>query len=200
MLYLCRHGNNFQAGDKVVCAGLTNDLALVEKGHLQAQAQGQFFARLGIKSANLYCGKLQRHQQTAQGIAKAIPDSNIIIDEALNEIDYGGWTGLSDAEIIEKFGQREFDNWHQQAIFAPSWESRDAIITRVEQFILKISQNHQKPAIIISSNGILRFFLLYANCFDEYLACGKLKMKTGAVSAIDLATKQLLFWNYNPSV
>lgn len=71
-LILARHGNTFAPGDKVVWAGSTNDLALVETGLKQAHAAADYLIQEKIVPTAIYCSPLQRTKKFAQSSSSAL--------------------------------------------------------------------------------------------------------------------------------
>jgi len=78
------------------------DAPLSEMGVKQAEALAE---RLSTESFNaIYASPLQRARLTAEHVAKFHPDTPMIIDPAIIEIDHGEWAGLMVDEVIAKYG------------------------------------------------------------------------------------------------
>ena len=210
-LLIARHGNNFAPGDKVVTAGSRNDLPLVDRGWEQAASLGQALMRTNRLPSLAFAGPLQRHHHFA---AKALEVAGVELavqqDARLNEIDFGGWTGLSDAEIQERFGAEAFAAWHHSSQFPPppQWgETEAAVVARVDDFCQTLTRALQANppggcALVVSSNGVLRFMLrLVDGLFDSRNATQAVRMKTGHVSEflLDEQGWRLNFWDQNPN-
>ena len=114
-LILCRHGNTFVPGDKIIWAGARTDLPLVEKGLLQAKDIGNALVAQGIIPARIYTGSLLRTIQTAQLIAGITGTPDVEIAEELKEIDYGLWEGRSNDDIRRDYGAALLDAWQQNS-------------------------------------------------------------------------------------
>ncbi len=71
------------------------DVPLTDRGEAQARALGPALARLDLALA--LCSPLQRARRTAE-LAGLAPE----LDEDLVEWDYGGWEGLSTAQVRER--------------------------------------------------------------------------------------------------
>ena len=159
-LILARHGNTFAPQDTPVWVGARSDLPLVDKGRAQALALGQALEKTACLPVKIIVGSLQRTRQTAAIIAEALslPTNIVSIDNRLTEIDYGLWEGKSTAEIEALGGGTELAAWNQQNIFptAPNWyPSESKIIADTNALLSEIQDG---VSLIVSSNGILRFF------------------------------------------
>ena len=102
---MARHGNTFNAGEKVVMVGAKEDLALTEFGRQQAKAVGCVLYGAGIELTHILAGPLKRTQEFARIIVDALGVAlRISSDSRLTELDYGAWSGLSEGEIVALSG------------------------------------------------------------------------------------------------
>jgi probable phosphoglycerate mutase len=207
-LLLARHGNTFGPGDPVVWAGTTNDLPLVEKGVEQAHRLADALKKKGIKPAAIYCGPLQRTKHYAQILVDdlKLPFSPTV-DSRLNEIDYGEWTGLSNEEVIARFGEAELKKWdeHCQWPDQGNWGgSPQEVEERVQSFVADLKNKHHPSdtVVIVSSNGKLRYFLkLDAKEFENRIRAGTFKVKTGNICKVVINGDHytIPYWNEPPA-
>ncbi len=205
-LVLARHGNTFGPRDDVVWAGADQDLPLVVVGQEQAEIVGNCFLELAKSPTHIYSGPLKRTKEFAEIIAAKIKFSGeIIIDPRLNELDYGLWGGMTSEEIIDSFGDQDLNNWNDQSIWSETFfmGSEVETITRVKEFVLALIQKHQENdlVLIVSSNGLLRYFLkLIPGEFENRVSLNDFKIKTGHLSVIDYqaGTFKLSTWNTSP--
>lgn len=104
-LILVRHGESLW-NEKGIWTGLT-DIGLTEKGKEQARIAGQKIKDLPTDFA--FTSVLIRAKQTLDGI-KSTLGKNITVfeNEALNERDYGIYTGKNKWEIKKKIGDEQF--------------------------------------------------------------------------------------------
>ncbi|MGB9152935.1 MAG: histidine phosphatase family protein [Alphaproteobacteria bacterium] len=159
-LILARHGNTFKPEDTPVWVGARTDLPLVEKGLAQAQALADVLRDAAIIPGVLIAGPLQRTRQMASIIAKTLKISAdaVRIDPRLKEIDYGSWEGKSTDEIVAAGAGAELAAWNKTSVFpvSPGWNPSEAqIIVDTCSILAKASEG---TSLIITSNGILRFF------------------------------------------
>lgn len=207
-LLLSRHGNTFGPNDPVVWAGATNDLPLVEKGLAQAEKLAAALLAQKIIPAAVYCGPLQRTSRYASIVMQKIGlQGKPTVDRRLNEIDYGEWTGLTNEQVIARFGEAALKAWDEHARWPEKggWGgSEKSAIAEVHSFIDDLTQKHREDdtIIVVTSNGRLRYFLtLVEGEFERRAQTGAFKVKTGNICK--LRQQSGLFsvscWNAEPS-
>ncbi len=104
-LILVRHGES-EWNQKGLWTGLT-DVSLSEKGKEEAQMAGEKLKGQSIDLA--YTSLLLRAKQTLNEIKAVLGiDIPAIENKALNERDYGIYTGKNKLEIKEKIGEEQF--------------------------------------------------------------------------------------------
>lgn len=208
-LLLCRHGNTFNPGEPAVWVGAEQDLPLVEKGHGQARALGEHFRDQGIRPDAFCTGPLQRTRQTAATMRAAwgMEHAPLTVDPALTEINYGRWGGRHSDDIAAEYGADVLHGWQKQGTVPPGGvfsETEPEILRRVERFIKNIYSKYQTGTIVvISSNGLLRYFLKLTpgqQAFHEAVAAGTLTMATGHYGIMACQDQQVRCegWNLNP--
>lgn len=204
-LILARHGNTFGPGDKVTWVGSANDLPLVKSGLEQAERAAAALSRTEL--AAIYCAPLLRTKKFAEIVAAQQVANQIIpiIDNRLTELDYGDWSGLSDDEIAEKFGD-SLQNWMNSSTWPSNchWASSEAEVTaEIKSLVSELEAKHGDEAVLlVSSNGRLRYFLkLIAGEFERRVANKQFKMGTGRVSLLNGHGQlyNLLSWNDEPA-
>lgn len=209
-LILARHGNTFEPGDKIVWVGAKNDLALAQKGLEQAHHFANALAEEKIVLSSIFCGPLQRTKEFARIIAERNGHLTPIVDDRLNEIDYGSWSGLADAEIEEKFGKDGLKNWNEQALWPASsdWgKNASAVTDEIFRFasdakeFLRANEN----VLAVTSNGRLKYFPKIASFeFEKRAAAHTLKVATGRACLLRYQVEednfQILAWNEDPQV
>jgi probable phosphoglycerate mutase len=189
VLLFARHGNTFAPGDKAVWVGRETDLPLVASGLAQASALASALAEPGWRPDALYCASLKRTRRTAEIVAEILGLAAPLVDQRLDELDYGAWAGRSNDEIIgadpaaaaamEAWNRR--DQWPEQA----GWVSRkDEVMAALADFAADClsAGRHSRP-LVVSSNGILRF--LPRLLLTETDQPASFKMKTGHLGVIE---------------
>jgi broad specificity phosphatase PhoE len=204
LLILARHGNTFGPGDTPVWVGANEDLPLVEKGLQQSRDIGLALRAAGLLPDRIIAGPLKRTRIGAELAGEACGFSgDIEIDDRLREIDYGVWGGKPDEEIAERWGEAAITDWRERSI-PPSgagWSPSPAALAENARAVLDTASRDRSPetvVLIVTSNGILRYFHRLLAGPDAQ--AGEAKVKTGHMGAarIDQDGARLLFWNQPP--
>ena len=202
-LVLARHGNTFGPGDTPVWVGAKEDLPLVEKGQQQSLDAGHYLVRHDLQPDLIICGPLKRTLEGAAIISSltGYEPSQIVVDDRLREIDYGSWGGKSDAEIEARFGAKVIEDWRERSIVPAEadWSPKpDNLRAHARAVLEDVLASGEETVLLISSNGILRFYhdIFYANISDPPSS----KVKTGHICLANWTGKTFepVLWNYNP--
>jgi broad specificity phosphatase PhoE len=201
-LILARHGNTFEAGETPVWVGAREDYPLTAKGEEQSRAIGAALEAAGIVPARIIAGPLKRTREGAALAARACRfDGEVEIDERLKEIDYGVWGGRSDDDIAEDWGAGAIEAWRERSVVphGAGWTPDPQTIEAHAKAVLgALAHNPGGDVLLISSNGILRYFhrlIAGAGAPPE-----EAKVKTGHMGAARLTggVWRLEFWNLAP--
>jgi len=197
-----RHGNTFGPGDKVVWVGRETDLELVDKGWQQARAFGSALLRINMVPDRVYCASLKR----TRGFAEAMGEVQMrwrqpVVDSRLDEIDYGKWAGLTSDEInATEEGRHALEGWTAHDLWpaGAGWASRDDEIKgAIQSFIdeVLVTAGPKERVLVVSSNGILRFFPKLLKAVN--LELPSYVMKTGHAGLIsgEPGAFRVRFWN-----
>ena len=208
LLLLARHGNTFDKGDKVVWAGARTDLPLTAKGREQAQALGKALTPFAPQIERVISGPLLRTRDAA-AIATNIAGvtASVEIDQRLKEIDYGLWEAKSSEEIEAMGGGEELAAWNKTGAWpqAPGWTPPpETIAANAAQLAAGCAATVSETgaALLVTSNGILKFFLKHIpDAFEDMAARGTLKVATGNCCALRHSGIgwKVLFWDCPPS-
>jgi broad specificity phosphatase PhoE len=200
LVVLCRHGNTFNAGEKVVMVGAREDLPLTEAGYAQADVVADALRSASLVPARVYAGPLRRTSEFARRIIERLGfNKGAAIDPRLTELDYGEWSGLSDHEIAERWGASVLEAWQLRGVrpqgvrFYPSEVELESEV----RSLLKELQSGQGLSLVISSNGRLREFGRQVSQGDE---AGALKVRTGKVCVLEFVNDlwRILWWDAEP--
>ncbi len=207
LLLLARHGNTFETGDKVVWVGARTDLPLTARGREQAAALGEGLQPVKSAIKRIVSGPLSRTREHAALAAEVLGfDGQVEVDERLREIDYGLWEAKSNEEIHALGGAEELKSWDKAGIWptSPGWSPPQVIIAENAVHLaqnLAASLASYDAALLVTSNGILKFFLkLVPGAFEDMAARGLLKVSTGKCCALALEAGawRVVFWNRPP--
>jgi probable phosphoglycerate mutase len=208
LLLLARHGNTFEASEKAVWVGARTDLPLTAKGREQAAILAAALQPLKPRIANVIAGPLKRTREHAEIVTHSAGFETVIaVDERLREIDYGLWEGKSSEEIRGLGGDCELRAWNERGEWpgSPQWApSPETIAANAAELAgeLAAALPGDRAALLVTSNGILKFFLkLVPGAFEEMAACGALKVATGNCCLLRHSERrwQAVFWDREPS-
>jgi probable phosphoglycerate mutase len=129
--------------------GRTPNVCLNEKGKLQAQRLAQRFE--GIKLQALYSSPLERALETAQTLAHSM-NLEIKKNAALNEIDFGDWTGKTFEMLSTDERWRRFNSCRSMAT-VPNGESFLEVQNRVVQELGVLSRQHANASVALVSHA-----------------------------------------------
>jgi len=153
------------------------DPPLNEDGRAQARELAQRLASTPFDA--VYSSDLARAHETAEILAAShgVP---VVADPGLREVDVGSWSGLTRAEISERFPDAE----HHDG------ETREEHLARVLAAVERIAHGHPgERVLIVSHGGSLR--ALRRHCTGEPVHpienCGvyELSFEDGAFAAVD---------------
>jgi broad specificity phosphatase PhoE len=154
-----RHGNTFEPHQVATWIGQRDDVPLVEAGMEQAKKLARAIRQSGMEIQAVYCSPLQRTRRYADLLLQELPLTlQPIIDTRLNELDYGGWSGLTRSQICEAFSSEELVRWEQSGQWPinSGWGHSESVIgVEVRSFAAHLIETHQpdETILVISSNG-----------------------------------------------
>jgi 2,3-bisphosphoglycerate-dependent phosphoglycerate mutase len=180
-LILVRHGES-EWNAKGLWTGWT-DINLSENGRVEAQKAGELLKDVHPDFA--YTSSLKRAQQTLEEIQKVI-GTNLqpTIDKALNERDYGDYTGKNKWDIKKEVGEEEFQRIRRSWDYPPpNGESLKMVYDRVlpyyeSEILPKLKEG--KNVIIAAHGNSLRALIKHLeNISDEEIPT--VELATGGV-------------------
>jgi broad specificity phosphatase PhoE len=116
------------------------DPALNETGREQARVLAEQLRHTPFDA--VYSSDLQRAFETAEIVA-APHDLVVVADPGLREIDVGSWSGLTRAELEERFPNGD----------RPDGETREAHAARVLAAVERIAREHSEERILLVTHG-----------------------------------------------
>lgn len=172
-LVLVRHGRSTW-NDKGIWTGIT-DIPLVDEGrdeaHHTATELADIHFDIGITS------KLIRAKETLEIILKDLNQQNIPIEEdaALNERDYGDYTGKNKWQIKELLGEEEFNKLRRAWDYPiPNGESLKMVYKKVAPYytdhILPYLKQGKNVLVSASNNSLRALVKLLDNIPDDSIA------------------------------
>jgi len=126
------------------------DLPLTEAGETEARATAPLFASMlgPDKLGAIYSSPRQRVLRTLELVVGHV--SGVVTDEALGEVNYGDFEGLTPAQIQERA-----PGWWLWNDGCPGGETLDAVEERVDGFIANLRAAHRDDTVCVASHGHL---------------------------------------------
>jgi probable phosphomutase (TIGR03848 family) len=148
-IFLVRHGQTTSTG--IVLPGRAPGLHLSPKGREQAESVAERFAAMKKPPTVLYASPLERAQETAAPIAKALK-LRTLKNSGVIECDFGQWTGKKLALLSKKPEWRTVQNAPSTFRF-PQGESFIEMQTRIWDALNKLHEKHPGQSIIVVSHA-----------------------------------------------
>lgn len=200
-LIIARHGNTFTSEQTPTRVGARTDIPLVESGYEQARKLGEHLKQHGYAPKIVYTSALKRTIQTAQIACKTAGISaEFIKDPMFNEVDYGPDENKTEAEVIERIGEKAIQQWDEKAIAPDGWLVDPEMIKKNWFNFFQKMQMIDGDVMVVTSNGIARFAPHILNDFDSFSKNNKIKLSTGAFAVFDYDGKSWSInqWNVRP--
>lgn len=146
-VYLVRHGHTEDVGKRL--AGRLPGRHLDARGREEVARLGESLARTRI--AAVYSSPLERCVETA--LAVATPhDLEVEVHAALNEVDFGEWTG---ALIDELRGDARFRHYneHRAGNRAPSGEHAAEVAARMARELSELRDRYPDGNVVVVSHS-----------------------------------------------
>jgi probable phosphoglycerate mutase len=145
--FLIRHASCDGLGQTLW--GRTPGIRLNEQGRLQAQRLAKRFE--GMKFDKIYSSPLERALETAEPIARAMK-LEVRKSDALNEIDFGEWSGKTFEQLDSDERWRHFNSCRSTAS-VPGGESFLEVQNRVVKEIDRLAHEHRDARVAIVSHA-----------------------------------------------
>jgi broad specificity phosphatase PhoE len=166
-LYLIRHAAHDRVHDTL--CGRMAGVTLGTLGRRQAEQLAERLA--GEPVAAVYSSPLERARQTAEPVASRL-GLPVQIEEALNEIDFGVWTGRRFDDLATDFVWQSW-NRARTTVKPPGGEGFAATQARAVAFLKRAAALHDGAGVVaVSHCDIIRAALCaFLNCqsLDDYL-------------------------------
>jgi broad specificity phosphatase PhoE len=155
-IWLVRHASHDLLGKRL--AGRMDGVDLNAAGHEEARALAQRFVTAPLVA--IYSSPMPRAVQTVAPLA-ALLGQQVIITEALNEIDFGDWTGLTFEELSTDGRWHEW-NANRGSAVPPRGESMKDVQSRVLQSLDRLAHQHEGEELLMVTHGdVIRAVLLH---------------------------------------
>lgn len=192
LLVLVRHGQS-EWNEKNLFTGW-RDPGLTEQGKAEAKEAGEAMRAAGLSFDVAYTSDLSRAQETNRIMLAELgqPDIEIVMDQALNERDYGDLSGLNKDDAREKWGEEQVHIWRRSYdVPPPGGESLKMTAERVlpyyEREILPRVLKGEKVLIAAHGNSLRALVMQLDKLTEDEIV--KLNIATGAPIVYELDDK-----------
>lgn len=153
---LLRHGAHSDVGARLTGRGKDN--GLTETGRLQALAAAS--ALRSEPPSAIYVSPRRRTRDTAEIIGNEL-GVPISISDALDEVDFGAWTGRTFEQLA---ADPAWTEWNAQRGTAPTpgGETQSAAQARALAFLFEVAAEHQGSALLVTHCDIIRSLVCWA--------------------------------------
>jgi 2,3-bisphosphoglycerate-dependent phosphoglycerate mutase len=175
--------------------GLT-DIHLDQKGHKEAAKLGQALKRLDIPIDIAFCSEQVRTRETLDEMLTAaqMTGVKVVANGAINERDYGIFTGQNKWEVKKRLGESAFDDirrgWN---VSIPKGETLKMVYERVLPFyktaVLPLLRDGKNVLIVAHGNSLRALMKYIESIGDE--AIGDLEMIFGQILIYDVSREGL---------
>jgi broad specificity phosphatase PhoE len=148
IFFLLRHAAHDNVGGFL--AGRADGIYLGEAGKAQAERLGRRMAR--EQFAKIHSSPRERAQQTAAAIAAATGVQSVETAEALDEIDFGEWSGKT-FEVLDTDPLWRRWNSLRAMTRTPGGETMLDVQRRVLDFMQEQARNHPEDRLVLVSHA-----------------------------------------------
>ncbi|WP_246045309.1 histidine phosphatase family protein [Rubellimicrobium roseum] len=145
-----RHATHADFGHRLT--GRAAGVPLTPEGERQAAALGRHLSGEGLTA--IHTSSRERARATAEAIAQAT-GAPLAVVEALDEIDFGDWTGTEFATLS---GQPAWDDWNNRRASAriPRGESMAEAAARIEIHVASLSMRSSERIALVTHCDMIR--------------------------------------------
>lgn len=153
-ILLVRHGESVANTRLEVISGRSNHSPLSQRGREQAAALGAQLAACGYRPDAVYASPAVRAADTARLALESMgPGLPIHLDDRLQELDQGQWTGQPREQTYTKEQKAEIDRLG--VYFAPpGGESMRDVGLRMNDWLQSVSSGNEAAQILAFTHGV----------------------------------------------
>lgn len=151
-LLLVRHAQHCDYGRRLT--GRAGGVRLTEEGRRQAEAVGRRLASLGL--SEVQTSPRERAVETAEAIARAT-GTKLRVTDALDEIDFGDWTGRTVESLHDDSLWRDFNSLRATTVI-PRGDWLPEVQARAIAGLLRLPDRHDDghTVVIVSHADVIR--------------------------------------------
>jgi D-lactate dehydrogenase len=170
------------------------DVHLSEKGFREAADYGRLLKKLDITIDHAFCSEQHRTLETMEAMLDSAGQFNVPYDRstAINERDYGDYTGMNKWEVCDKLGEEVFHKLRRSWDYpVPRGETLKMVYERVVPFyqktILPHLQNGENVLLVAHGNSLRALIKYIEHLSDQQI--GELEMLLGQVVTYEIDDK-----------
>ncbi|WP_353007074.1 histidine phosphatase family protein [Mesorhizobium sp. M0976] len=198
-----RHGNTFSVGTQAIWIGGQADPPLVLEGERQARRLGTALRGARRIPSAAFCSPLRRTSAYAEIVlATAGARRPPVPDSRLSEIDYGDWEGLSNIEVIRRFGARDFFGWYRRSIWPISnWKTEQNVyFDAIDSFLMSLKGLYRpaETVLVVTAHGPLKCIgRRLMGKFGDFSVAQLARVDTGNICELEMGDGFLRPVNWN---
>jgi broad specificity phosphatase PhoE len=190
LLLLVRHAHAHAIDLRL--AGRTPGVHLSERGHAELPRLRHQFAAIPLDA--VYSSPLVRARETAEPIATD-HGLGVDIEEDLNEVDFGDWTGAT-FDLLRSDPRWDVFNGRRATAVVPNGERPSDLQRRAVTLLTRLADRHRHATIAVVSHAeVIRSAVLWfaGRSLDDF---HQFPIHTASVTGIEMSlTPRLLFVN-----
>lgn len=141
------------------------DIDLTELGQAQARHAANRLNALGVQFERVVASDLRRAQHTAELLSEGLALGPVVPEPQLREFDVGHWSGLTRAEIEERWPGQLEAWWRGALTHTPGGELRTAFSDRVVGAVVRLA-SEPGDTLAVAHGGVVGV-LQVATCVDD---------------------------------
>ena len=153
-VYLLRHGQS-EANVRGILAGPDNSVKLSEKGRRESRIVSKHLQK--IEFTHIYSSPISRCLQTVDPLTSAKPQIPLLLEERIQEMNYGDWNGKDLKSLSKKREWKSIQNQPSKFKF-PQGESFTQLRKRVQSFLNEI-ESKTGPILVVSHGDVIKMIL-----------------------------------------
>lgn len=153
-VYLLRHGQS-EANVRGILAGPDNSVNLSEKGRRESRIVSKHLQK--IEFTHIYSSPISRCLQTIDPLTSAKPQIPLLLEERIQEMNYGDWNGKDLKSLSKKREWKSIQNQPSKFKF-PQGESFTQLRKRVQSFLNEV-ESKTGPILVVSHGDVIKMIL-----------------------------------------
>lgn len=138
-----------------ILAGPDNSVKLSEKGRRESRIVSKHLQK--IEFTHIYSSPISRCLQTVDPLTSAKPQIPLLLEERIQEMNYGDWNGKDLKSLSKKREWKSIQNQPSKFKF-PQGESFTQLRKRVQSFLNEI-ESKTGPILVVSHGDVIKMIL-----------------------------------------